>query len=401
MLVILDHYSNAPLLQHPLFMKKFAVDIATRQFSKKHEDTCGDAVKVSPLPDSTIIVVSDGLGSGVKANVLGTLTVELACGLFEGELSLHEIVETLIATLPVCKWRNIAYSTFCVCRIYDTGQATVAQYDSPDVIHVQNGGRAERIVGEDLEVCGKIIHEAHFKMQPGDMLVLYSDGIVYAGVGEGLKMGWQEEGVLEFVQETAPQLDGSAQTLSSAIVDRALEYWKSNPGDDGTVLCARYRRAKFATVLTGPPMDRTQVTRMIRDFVAHPGLKLISGGTTSHLVADYLGKQLEMDERFLDTDLPPTGKLPGIDLVTEGILTLSRATEYLRNGIPPATADAATALIDKLLQVDGITFMVGTARNPAHQNTGLPDAIFLRRRVVEDLAEQLRARGKEVELEYY
>ena len=108
-------------------MKRFAVDIATRQFSKKGEDICGDAFKVSRTPDSTIIVMSDGLGSGVKANVLATMTVELASGLFRGELSLLEIVETLIATLPVCKWRNIVYSTFSIVRIYDTGQVTVAE----------------------------------------------------------------------------------------------------------------------------------------------------------------------------------------------------------------------------------------------------------------------------------
>lgn len=118
-------------------MKKFAVDVSTRQFYKKGEDICGDAVKVVNTPDSTIIVMSDGLGSGVKANVLATLTVELTGGLFRGDLSLHEIVETLIATLPVCKWRNIAYSTFTITRIYDTGQVTVAEYDSPSFIKLK------------------------------------------------------------------------------------------------------------------------------------------------------------------------------------------------------------------------------------------------------------------------
>ncbi|MGB9587722.1 MAG: serine/threonine protein phosphatase, partial [Armatimonadota bacterium] len=129
--------------------------------------------------------------------------------------------------------------------------------------------------------------------------------------------------------------------------------------------------------------------------------KIISGGTTSHLVADYLNKELQIDERFLDTDLPPTAILPGVDLVTEGILTLNRATEYLKHGLPQDKRDAATALLDLLLQADGITFIVGTARNPAHQNTGLPDSIFLRRRVVEDLAEELRKLGKEIEIRYY
>lgn len=382
-------------------MKKFAVDVSIRQFFKKGEDICGDAVKVVHTPDSTIIVVSDGLGSGVKANVLATLTVELAGGLFQGDLSLHEIVETLIATLPVCKWRNIAYSTFSIVRIYDTGQITVVEYDSPSFIKLAGGVKPETISRTELEICGKIIKESYFRMQPDDSLIMYSDGIVYAGVGSGLAMGWQEEGILDFVTGTASAVNGNCGKLVDGIVNQALDYWKDSPGDDGTVLCARYRKAKLATVLTGPSQDRSLVPKMIKDFLSRRGTKIVCGGTTSHLVAERLHKELVMDERFLDSDLPPIAKLPGIDLVTEGILTLSRTSEYMKRGVPDEKVNAATLLLDHLLNADGITFIVGTARNPAHQNTGLPDSIFIRRTVVEDLAAQLREMGKEVELIYY
>lgn len=382
-------------------MKKFAVDVTTRQFSKRGEDICGDAVKVTHTPDSTIIVMSDGLGSGVKANVLATLTVELASGLFQGDMSVHDIVETLIATLPVCKWRNIAYSTFSIVRIYDTGQVAIVECDSPGIIYLKDGTNPELVRGTEQTICGKSIHESHFRMQPDDGIILFSDGIVYAGVGTGLPMGWQEEGVLDFVARVAPDLRGDCAKLADAIIDQALKYWAGNPGDDGTVVCARYRVARLANVITGPPADPSQVKRMIRDFLKRDGTKIVAGGTTSHLIADYLHATLEVDERFLDTDLPPTAILRGMDLVTEGILTLSRAVEYLKTGIPKGVANAATELLGKLLEADGITFFVGTARNPAHQNTGLPESIFLRRRVVEDLAEQLRARGKEVEILYY
>lgn len=382
-------------------MKSFAVDVAVRQFSKKGEDIYGDAVKVSQTPDSTIIVMSDGLGSGVKANVLATLTVELASGLFQGDLSLHEIIETLIATLPVCKWRNIAYSTFSIVRIYDTGHVTVAEYDSPGLIYLREGNGAVPISTTERTIFDRTIRESYFKMNPGDMLVMYSDGILYAGVGEGLRMGWQEEGILEYVSEIVPTLSNDSKELADAIADRAIGFWANRPGDDGTVLCAKYRKARLATVLSGPPMDRGLVGRQIMDFLASPGAKIVCGGTTSHLVADYLNEELQLDERFLDTDLPPTGKIRGIDLVTEGILTLSRAAEYLKNGIPEDKADGATALLDQLLKADGIKFIVGMARNPAHQNTGLPDSIFLRRTVVEDLATLLNDMGKETELVYY
>jgi hypothetical protein len=382
-------------------MKGFAVDVATRQFSKKGEDICGDAVKVSQMSDSTIIVMSDGLGSGVKANVLATLTVELASGLFQGDLSLHEIIETLIATLPVCKWRNIAYSTFSIVRIYDTGQVTVAEYDAPSIIHLSGGNRPMPITTTECTICDKTIRESYFKMRPSDVLMMYTDGIVYAGVGEGLRMGWQEEGILDYVSEVAPTLSGNLEKLTSTVADRAMQFWANRPGDDGTVVCARYRRARLATVLTGPPGDRGLVGKQLKDFLSSKGARIICGGTTAHIVADHLKQELQMDERYLESDLPPSGKLAGIDLVTEGTLTLSRATEYLREGIPGDREDAATALLDQLLTADGIKFLVGTARNPAHQNTGLPDSILLRRTVVENLAAQLRARNKEVEMVYY
>lgn len=382
-------------------MKKFAVDVSVRQFSKKGEDICGDAVKVVHTPDSTIIVMSDGLGSGVKANILATLTVEITGGLFKGELSLHEIVETLIETLPVCKWRNIAYSTFTIVRIYDTGQVTVAEYDNPSFVMLKNSRKPVEIPCVELDVCGKKIRESYFRLETGDSILVYSDGIVYAGVGTGLAMGWQEEGILEFVSSIAPSVHGDCLRIVDKISNQALDYWRSIPGDDGTVLCAKYRKARLATVLTGPPSDRSLVPKMLKDFFSHKTVKIICGGTTSHLAADYLKQDLIMDESYLDTDLPPIAKLKGVDLVTEGILTLSRATEYLKNGIPRDKKNAATKLLEYLVNSDGITFMVGTARNPAHQNTGLPDSLFLRRTVVENLAAQLRAMGKEVELQYY
>jgi len=382
-------------------MKSFAVDVATRQFSKKGEDICGDAVKVSQTPDSTIIVMSDGLGSGVKANVLATLTVERASGLFEGDLSLRETIETLVATLPVCKWRDIAYSTFTIVRIYDTGQVTVAEYDSPTLLYLKSGIRPRPIHGAEQTICDKTIRESYFRMTPGDVIMLYTDGIVYAGVGEGLAMGWQEDGVCSYVAETAPSMAGDSSRLASSVVDRALQHWAYRPGDDGTVTCARYRKAQLATLLTGPPGERGDVAKMMRDFTTSKGAKIVCGGTSSHIVADFLKQDLDMDERYIDSDLPPVAKIKGVDLVTEGILTLSRATEYLSRGRPAGKTDAACALLDQLMSADGIKFMVGTARNPAHQNTGLPDSIFLRRTVVENLAAQLRAQGKETEFVYY
>jgi len=382
-------------------MKEYTIDVNGKSFCKKGEDTCGDSFKVFRAPDSTVVVLSDGLGSGIKANVLSTLTVEIVGGLISGNLSTHEVVETLIATLPVCNWRGIAYSTFSILRVYDTGQAVLVEYDSPTSLRLRGGNKVTPMSGTEVEILGKSIRESYFRMKPGDMFVQMSDGIIHAGVGTTLRMGWQEEGVQSYLNHVAPLAEGDPERLTSYILNQAHDLWHSEPGDDGTVVSAKYRKARNATVITGPAGNRAEMPRMLNDFITAPGQKIVCGGTTSHLVAEKLGKNLEIDFKYLDSGLPPTAKIHGIDLVTEGMLTLNRAVDYMKRGIPDCEENAATRLIEVLRSCDGISFMVGTARNAAHQNANFPPELLLRRSVVETLASMLRGEGKTVEVNYY
>lgn len=382
-------------------MKEYTVDVIGKSFNKRGEDICGDSYKVFHAPDSTVVVLSDGLGSGVKASVLSTLTVEIVGGLVSGNLSTREVVETLIATLPVCKWRGIAYSTFSILRVYDTGQATLVEYDCPASLRLRGGTRVSAIPGSEIDVLGKSIRESHFRMRSGDVTVQMSDGIIHAGVGTSLRMGWQEEGVQAYLAHIATSTEGDPGKLATALISQANDLWMREPGDDGTVVAAKYRKAKNATVITGPAGNRQDMPRMLNDFLAAAGTKIVCGGTTSHIVGEKLGKEVEVDFRYLDSGLPPTARIEGIDLVTEGILTLNRAVSYLRNGIPDCEDNAATKLLETLRACDGISFMVGTARNAAHQNENFPTELLLRRTVVETLASLLRIEGKTVEVRYY
>lgn len=382
-------------------MRESAVDVIGKSFCKRGEDICGDSFKVFRAPNATVIVLSDGLGSGVKANVLSTLTVEIVGGLVSGNLSTHEVVETLISTLPVCKWRGIAYSTFSILRIYDTGQATLVEYDSPASLRLREGSRVSPVAGSELEILGKSIRESHFRMSPGDVLLQMSDGIIHAGVGCTLAMGWQEEGVQSYLSHVAPTTEGDPEKLATCVIRQASDLWESQPGDDGTVVATRYRRARNATIITGPAGERQNMPRMLNDFLAASGRKIVSGGTTSHLVAQRLSTEVEIDFKYLDSGLPPTARIEGIDLVTEGMLTLNRVVEYMRNGIPDCEQNAATELLETLRSSDGISFMVGTARNAAHQNERFPAELLLRRTVVEALSSLLREEGKTVEVSYY
>lgn len=382
-------------------MKQYTVDVIGKSFCKKGEDTCGDSFKVFHAPDSTVIVLSDGLGSGVKANVLSTLTVEIVGGLATGNLSTHEMVETLIATLPVCKWRGIAYSTFSILRIYATGQATLVEYDSPVSLRLRGGVRVSPAIGSEVQILDKTIRETHFKLRPGDVFLQMSDGIIHAGVGTTMRMGWQEEGVQSYLSHVAHLAEGDPERLVDIVLKQANELWESAPGDDGTVVATRYRKARNAVVITGPAGDRRDMPRMLNDFIGAQGMKVIAGGTTSHLVAEKLDKDVEIDLAYIDSGLPPTAKIEGIDLVTEGMLTLNKVVDYMKHSIPENEENAATKLHDLLVSCDGITFMVGTARNAAHQNANFPPEMLLRRSVIETLAALLRDQGKTVEVSYY
>lgn len=382
-------------------MRQYVVDVYGQHFCKKGEDICGDSYKVFRAPDSTVVVLSDGLGSGVKANVLSTLTVEIVGGLISGNLSTHEVVETLIATLPVCSWRGIAYSTFSILRVYDTGQATLVEYDCPASLRLRHGTRVNALNSSEVEVLGKSIRESHFRLSPGDVTLQMSDGIIHAGVGTTLRMGWQEEGVQAYLSHVAPLAEGDPDKLAGYVIKQARDLWMSEPGDDGTVVAAKYRKAKNVTVITGPAGERQNMPRMLSDFINNPGMKIVCGGTTSHLVADKMGKSVEIDLAYLDSGLPPTARIEGIDLVTEGILTLNRVVSYMKHGLPDCEENAATKLWETLQGCDGVSFMVGTARNAAHQNANFPTELLLRRTVVETLASLLRDGGKTVEVAYY
>lgn len=382
-------------------MREYTLDVFGKSFYKHGEDTCGDSYKVFRGKDSTVVVLSDGLGSGVKANVLSTLTVEIAGGLASGNLTTHEVVETLISTLPVCKVRNIAYSTFSILRVYESGQATLVEYDSPISLKLRDGEHVSPIYGSEMEILGRTIRESHFRMKPGDMILQMSDGIIHAGIGATLRMGWQEEGVQSYLKRVAPLAEGDPEKLAAYIAKQADEYWLDTPGDDGTVVATRFRKALNATVITGPAGNRDNTPKLVEDFINSQGLKIVCGGTTSHLVAQRLGNELQIDLKYLDSGLPPMAKLKGIDLVTEGILTLNRVVDYLKTGVPEGIENAATRLVEAFDFCDGITFLVGTAKNAAHQNAALPSEMLLRRTVVETIASMLRARGKIIEVRYY
>jgi len=374
----------------------------TRQFQKHGEELCGDNIGVTRHADSVTLALSDGLGSGVKANILSILTTRIVMHLMENELPLSEVVETLTSTLPVCDVRKLAYSTFAIGQFFSEGRARVVEFDTPPIIFLRKR-KALAVPFEERRIEDKTIREAEVELELGDYVVFVSDGVVNAGIGGLYPLGWGQEQIVRFLEEhTHPDL--TAQEVAEKLAQTVWELYCSKPGDDVSVVVIKARHKLVATVLTGPPADRSADRHVVERFLRRPGVLAVCGGTTAKIVARYLGgKALEVDLGTMKADVPPLARLEGIDLTTEGILTLTKTDQLLQSGADKETVkfntDGASALTRLCLDADHVHFIVGRSVNPAHQNPDLPGQLGMKPSVVRAIAEELRKRGKEVTIE--
>ena len=371
------------------------------QLCKHGEELCGDSIAVSRMEDTVTLALSDGLGSGVKANILSTLTTRIAMHLLQYDLPLAEVVKTMSETLPVCQVRKMAYSTFAIAQFYGDGLARIVDFDSPPVVLLRRR-KVMPVIANERVIENKTIRESIVDLELGDLVVFFSDGVLNAGIGGVYPLGWGWEQAAQFVRDKAHP-DLTAQDLADRVTEAANALYAHSPGDDVSVVVIKVRRKMTATVLTGPPSQKSDDEKLITRFTEHGGRLIVCGGTTAKIVASHLGQPLQVDLGTGTHDVPPVARVKGIDLVTEGILTLTRASEVLRAGTTKHAVrfktDGASALVRQLLEVDHVQFLVGQAVNPAHQNPGLPHHLDIRQAVVREIAEELRSRGKEVSIE--
>lgn len=372
-----------------------------KQLLKHGEELCGDRVSVTRGQDSLILALSDGLGSGVKANILATLTTEIVIRMLEEELPLDEVVRTLTETLPVCDVRKLAYSTFAIAQFFGHGSARVVEFDSPQAMVLRNR-TVQPVAFTEREIEGKTIQEAELKLQDGDWVVFVSDGVLNAGIGGVYPLGWGWEQAARFVEKKAHRALSAVQ-LADRIADAVGELYAGRPGDDVSVAVIKVRHKLTATLLTGPPADPETDAVVVKRFYERGGSHAVCGGTTAKIVSRHIGRPLEVDLGTITSDVPPVARIQGIDLVSEGILTLTRVNQMLSDGVELQRVryrnDGAAALLRLILDVDHVHFMVGQAVNPAHQNPDLPQHLKIRQSVVREIAEQLIELGKEVTLE--
>lgn len=373
----------------------------TKQLNKRSEELCGDSIVISRHSDSVTLALADGLGSGVKANILATLTTRIAMRLLENDLPLSEVVETLGKTLPVCEVRKLAYSTFAIAQFFSDGRARVVEFDTPPAILLRDR-KLFPLPSNERVIAGKTIRESVLELRMGDWIVFVTDGVLNAGIGGVYPLGWGWGQVTKYLEGHAhPEL--SAQDLADKLAETVAELYAGAPGDDVSIVAIKARHKLVATVLTGPPAKAETDEAVLADFIKRRGLHAVCGGTTAKIASRHLGRPLDVDLETMRPDVPPIARMETIDLVTEGILTLTRTNELLQNGATRETVrfrtDGAAALVRLLLSVDHVQFVVGLAVNPVHQSPNLPGQLGMKLAVVREIAEELKQRGIEVGIE--
>lgn len=388
-------------------MNNVFIDVDYSQIFKHGQRIGGDVFLLSRSPESNQIVatLSDGLGSGVKANVLASLTAHMAHRMSFSPIEIRHSAEIIMNTLPVCKERKISYSTFTIAKIHylenlSDIKVDLIEYDNPAALRF-NGSvpvKWEKTKTELQRAAAfkkEIITSSSFKLETGDRLVMFSDGVTQAGLGQTLSLGWRLSGVKAFLTETLERNpDISSRDLSRSVVQQAATLDGLSAKDDITCVVLYVRKPRRTMVVTGPPFTKEADQILKERLESFEGKKIVSGGTTAQIVSRLFGRKLTVDLKCWSKDVPPSSRMEGIDLVTEGMLTLSRVATLLEEKTPLGELpdDPAKRFVELLLNSDQVHFLVGTKINEAHQSPDIPVEIGIRRtmigrlrRVLEDI----------------
>ncbi|MBI9031790.1 SpoIIE family protein phosphatase [bacterium] len=382
----------------------FFIEVDYIQKFKFGQKVCGDTFLSSKVKDDKRIIatLSDGLGSGVRANVISSMTAKMALTYSCNKYNIIKAAETIMKTLPVDSIRKISYATFTIVDIDYQGKCSIVDYDNPPFILLR-GNKSMHPYIKSHE--GKIenlkrkytINMANFQLELGDKLIFFSDGVNQSGMGSNAyPLGWGNENVREYCQflvDKYPNL--SARSFAQEIVEHATANSNYKPQDDITCCVINIRKPRKLVILTGPPINQTKDKYLAEIVSSYEGNKAICGGTTAKILARELNRNVEVDISSLDPIVPCSSYMEGVNLVTEGMITMGETLKYLKSKefIENINIDnGATKLVKLLLSSDIIDFYVGTKINDAHQDPNMPIELGIRRNTIRRIAKVLEDR---------
>lgn len=391
-------------------MNNFCFDVGYMQSNKYHEEICGDHIEMSQNEQGEIVLVlADGLGSGVKANILSTITAKILSTMLVEDMKVSECIQTIAATLPICKERKIAYSTFSVVKVQNN-KAKIIEYDNPGIVVIRN--HEEVILQKTKSVIyGKNIYFSELELEQGDILLLMSDGVVHAGVGNQLNFGFTRSEIVKYLL-SHDFTNVSSKSIAVKLINKCRQLYESKFGDDASCAVISLRERIPVNLLIGPPALKQDDKAMLDFFFSKEGYHIVCGGTTAKMAAKYLQTEIESDFSLFDMDkeIPPISTIEGVDLTTEGVITISKVLSYAKDYVTDnklyksrkKKMDGASRISRYLFdEATDIHFYVGRAINPAHQNPQLPIDFNIKMQLIEELSQVLKQMGKHVKVSYF
>ncbi len=391
--------------------RDFYIEINSQQRNYDGERICGDVFLYRYIKeeDRVIAVLSDGMGHGVKANVLATLTATMALNFTREHKEVDRIAEIIMNTLPVCSERQISYSTFTIIDVESSGNANILEYDNPSTIILRGSEILDpdwkKVVLDKGKNAGKVLKTCSFIPSKEDRIIFCSDGVAQSGMGsEPYPFGWGRDEIAEYASKmVSSESSISAITLSGKIVTMAHKNDNYKARDDISCATIYFREPRKLLICTGPPYEKGKDGELAKKVMGYTGKVILCGGTTADIVARELKKEIVDELVFEDPELPPESFIDGIDLVTEGILTLEKVNEILKkyNNSFRLGKGPADKIVKLIMESDEIHFIIGTRINIAHQDPNLPVDLEIRRTVVKRIARLLEERWlKKVSFEY-
>lgn len=367
------------------------------------EQLCGDHVEVVENDNSTIIVLADGLGSGVKASILSTLTSTIISTMLSAGLNIRDAVETIADTLPICSERKTAFSTFTIIRLENNVRADIIQYENPNVILMRNGVHYEFPLST-MKIGEKTIYRSSIELADGDLFIALSDGMLYASSSGVLNPEWDRDAVIKFIE---PLSDSglTANVIANILLEETNKLYDGKPFDDATACVVKIRQRQTVNIAIGPPENISDNHRMMALFFAKEGKHIVCGGTTSKIAAQYLHTAVKSEYTSPDPDVPPISHIDGVDLATEGIITVDRILAYAkaynkdnRSFESWCYKKDGASLAARILfeEATDINMFIGHAANPAHDE--MPINFNVKMQILKQLAKNLQKMGKRVKI---
>jgi len=379
-------------------------DVLSESISKKKNLPCGDVFRIEKNREETVVVLVDGLGSGITANISANFYCSKFIELYKSsDFSLRESFKHIVQILHNSRGDDSKpYGVITIVRILNNGETTILTYEMPNPVYIAENDHATVLNGRSFSLAKEIIHEINCYIEEDESLLLYSDGVTQSGMGNGYRRGWQTEGVKSFVNRYLLEKK-SIENLCENLIDKSLQISGRQNRDDITALLIHGRKGKILNLMTGPPHNKEDDKKVVEDFWNREGYKAVCGSTTAEIVADKLNKNIKIEENPKNLAAPPRYYIKGVNVVTEGAVTLNQVFHIIDEDMEDVELDSGVTQLNYFLNmVDKVNFIVGKAQNPAHKKNIIfkQRGILKRDKIVPKIAEKLKEKGKVVEINY-